>query len=298
MKSSSELNLNTSNISTSVPIRSTRTSRLRAAAASGSESSTPRKGNRSSSVTSLVEDTKTKTYRNSKIIERDKLKKSPTTRQNHEEKENLKSSSTSCFNDIGAIKSKPKHSINKSTLEKEKGKNVVSSLASYKKDAHNYTDEKKSRNNLKCNPSAINGIERNGEVEQFDKFAQVEPSLCNAHKDLRLNDKVTELSNVKCSTVASSNVENRLPGLKYNDSNHNDSYQNVTNTQMKHDSDSVVPTSQEIESGGLLGVVCVRKVERFSELLSNLCSPYEAELLFEDILADNEGNRDELVSTL
>lgn len=277
---------------------------MRAAAASGSESSTPRKANRSSSVTSLVEDTKTKTYRNSKIIDRDKLKKSPNARHNHEEKENFKSASTTCFNDIGAIKSKPKHSINKSTLEKEKGKNVVSSLASYKKDAHNSTDEKKPRNNLKCNPTAINGIDPkclikiNGEVEHFNEFAQVEPSICNAHKDLRLNDKVTELSNVKCSTVASSNLENRLPGLKYDNliNNHNDSYQNVTNTQMKHD--SVVPTSQEIESGGLLGVVCVRKVERFSELLSNLCSPYEAELLFEDILADNEGNGDELVSLL
>ncbi|KAM3966427.1 LOW QUALITY PROTEIN: supervillin [Aphomia sociella] len=67
----------------------------------------------------------------------------------------------------------------------------------------------------------------------------------------------------------------------------------VVNIVKLENSGEVVPkVVKDEEVGGLLGAVCVRKVERFSELLSNLCSPREADILFEDVLVENgiDGN--------
>lgn len=70
------------------------------------------------------------------------------------------------------------------------------------------------------------------------------------------------------------------------------SEENVINNYLFTASDSVVPIQLEESDvgGGLLEVVCVPRVERFSELLSNLCSPCDADILFEDILVGNEDN--------
>ncbi|KAM3966431.1 uncharacterized protein ACR2FA_012740 [Aphomia sociella] len=119
LKSSSEVNLNTA--STSVPIRTTRASRLRAAASVHSDSSpSPRKSNRSSSVQSLLEDGKNKTPKSSKIVDRDK--RSNLNKRQSNEKENMKVAAPASFSDkeIGAIKMKSKHSTNKTILEKDK----------------------------------------------------------------------------------------------------------------------------------------------------------------------------------
>ncbi|XP_052741917.1 uncharacterized protein LOC112053498 isoform X3 [Bicyclus anynana] len=298
LKSSSELNLNTA--STSVPIRTTRTSRLRAAAANSSEScQLTKKTNRSSSVQNLLEDEKNKTQKTAKIIDRDKTRTNSNRRQSHE-KENLKSASTTCFpeKDNGAIRSKLKHSNNKSNLEKDKinlvispkGKSVDEKNSSKKEDKKtrvsvteaikidSLTDDDKSidvddiLNDILGNKSNSNSLER----ERFDVL----------YNDLIDDNKVKiEVNDVP--------VQNNVAQEKELKISHKNSYIPIKESIAVSRTDDpvkvetcVVPKNVKTEVG-LLGAVCVRKVERFSELLSNLCSPREADILFEDILVEN-----------
>lgn len=308
LKSSSDLNLNS--ISTSVPIRTTRASRLRAAAANQSDSSlSPRKSNRSSSAQSLLEENKNKSPKNSKIIERDKNKSSPNKKTSHQ-KENQKSISPSCVSDkeIGAIRSKPKHSISKNILEKDKLNLLVSSSKV------NNVDE---TNGLKIENTENTVIEsnesKNSDIESKDNTSVdlrvhgeeiLNEILLDKSISLSLEkEKFEDLFN-RC--VIEDEKEEDFSQLNntnnYSDSNHT----NVLNIShksnipiiqepvvkkidviVKLEDSVVVPMGVKDEVGGLLGAVCVRKVERFSELLSNLCSPCEADVLFEDILVEN-----------
>lgn len=296
LKSSSEISLNT--VSTSVPVRTTRTSRLRAAAASNLECSTSRKSNRSSSDTSLIDDIKNKTNRNSKIVERDKIKVSTNKRQSNAEKENCKSTSTTCFNEIGAIKSK--HSNNKNLLDKDKSKKVVNSnRLNANIDGHNGLSAEKI-DNLNLQESLVisnvhNGIENkllvNGDgCENIAQKELLENDIKvkhdNLNSKLNTNGKVFK---VNCNSASDDSESNNYSG------NINIDYETqllskdkVTTTLKNDPCESALDKSANRNEGGLLGAVCVRKVERFSELLSNLCSPNEADLLFEDILADSE----------
>ncbi|KAG7295776.1 hypothetical protein JYU34_020830 [Plutella xylostella] len=275
LKSSSELNLNIG--SSAVPIRTTRTSRLRAAASVQESTLSPKKNNRSSSVTSLIDDPKNKTPRTSRIIDRDKRSGR---RQSREEKENLKSASTTCVvqKDIGAIKTKTKHSIIKSNLEKDKSKNVVISprakaaspddkAKAVKKGI--VSDDKK--------PKPRHPVRVNSE-ELFNDLISDKPSTSenNEIEDI-FNDLVKEQTINPVEDVTVDLVNGSVnAGLK-------SEVPKIEEFKVEVAAIGEVP----VQEGGLLGVVCVRKVERFSELLSNLCSPCEAELLFEDILAEN-----------
>lgn len=245
LKSSSELNLAAA--STSVPIRTTRASRLRAAAAHHSDTcSSPRKSNRSSSAQSLLDDSKTKVPKTSKIIERDK-------RTNRRQSNEGKSAAT--IND--GAKSKSKHSIK---LEKDKSNFMTSPKIN---------DEKSSSktNSNEGKAKDIN-IHVNG-VEVFDEIIG-DTSL----------DKIDDLFNDL--VIGQSGVELKIGDTGLCGSHSFIAKVAVDNVKIES---SVVPKVEDVR--GLLGAVCVRKVERFSELLSNLCSPCEADVLFEDILVEN-----------
>lgn len=298
LKSSSELNLNTA--STSVPIRTTRTSRLRAAAATHPDASpSPRKSNRSASVQSLLEDAKTKSPKNSKLLDRDKVRSN---RRQSNEKENFKSASTTRFDkEIGAIKTKSKHSITKNILEKDKnnflmtspkGNNVDEKRSSKLDDSRhmNSINEEKKTNSDKYDRTNEKPLRVNSE-EFFNDIVN-EKDMSNSIDEERIDDLFNNLvvDDVETQNGIEINMNDQIldgNGLKYS---HNScipaadkaiDVNNVDNVE-----DSVVPKVKE-DVGGLLGAVCVRKVERFSELLSNLCSPCEADILFEDILVEN-----------
>lgn len=288
LKSSSELNLNTA--STSVPIRTTRTSRLRAAAANHSDSSLAlRKSNISSSVQSL-EDDKTNKPKSSKVLDRDKTKSVTNRRQSHE-KENLKSVSTTCFpeKEYGAIRSKPKHSINKNILEKDKTNFLVSTKGKVDEKSSSKLDVIKLRNSPKI-ANSVKEEERPLISDSSEElFNEILGDKCysgsletETFEDL-FKDVVADSDYLKNYVP----VETVPDNVKLNHSHKDyipDEDVDVNKVIVK---DSEVPKVVKSEEGsGLLGVVCVPKVERFSELLSNLCSPREADILFEDVLAE------------
>lgn len=298
LKSSSELNLNTA--STSVPIRTTRTSRLRAAAANSSEScQLSKRSNRSSSVQNLLEDEKNKTPKSTKIIDRDKTRTSSNRRQSHE-KENLKSASTTCFpeKDNGAIRSKLKHSTNKNILEKDKS-NLVVSPKRKNVDEKNSSkvDEKTSTVSVteETEVASNSNDEKNIDVDDILNDILGDKSNSSGSErdrfDVLYNDVIVENKTVEIKVNDVSVLDNDSPkdrGLKIS---HKSSYIPVKEAVSKTDDvvkveRSVVPKNVKTEVG-LLSAVCVHKVERFSELLSNLCSPSEADILFEDILVEN-----------
>ncbi|GBP61302.1 hypothetical protein EVAR_53215_1 [Eumeta japonica] len=302
MKSSSELNISVA--STSVPIRTTRTSRLRAAAASNSSDSSPRKSSRSSSVTSLLEDAKYKSLRNP-IVDRDKSKLETNRRQSYEEKENLKRNSGRNLleKEIGAIKTKTKHSISKNAIDKDKSKNlVISNKLSPGKESNSredrgnvkHEDSKKPLTNNKLYKNKVfsqnvitSSRNRDKRLKETNLTIKNPPNpISSTRKNvkLKINDEEYELLN--------SSDEPMLKNYGHKIASFNDEELglNVNDEAAKVKSEtsvSVVPILTENGPRGLLGAVCVRKVERFSELLSNLCSPGEADLLFEDILAEN-----------
>lgn len=292
LKSASEFNLNTA--STSVPIRTTRTSRLRAAAANHSDSSlTLRKSNISSSVQSL-EDDKTNKPKTSKVIDRDKTKSVTNRRQNHE-KENLKSASTTCFpeKEYGAIRSKPKHSINKNILEKDKS----SLLASTK---GKVVDEKSS--------SKLEVIKLRNSPEKTNNLEQEQTPLISASSEELFNEILADKRHsgsletktfedlFKDDDADSDIMKTYVPLENFSDKSklnhcHKDNIpdEDVAVSKVIVKESGEVPKVVKNEGGsGFLGVVCVPKVERFSELLSNLCAPCEADVLFEDVLAGNK----------
>ncbi|KAI8426062.1 hypothetical protein MSG28_005026, partial [Choristoneura fumiferana] len=308
LKSSSDLNLNS--ISTSVPIRTTRTSRLRAAAANQSDSSpSPRKSNRSSSAQSLLEENKNKSPKNSKIIERDKNKSSPNKKTSHQ-KENQKSISSSCVSDkeIGAIRSKPKHSISKNILEKDKLNLLVSSSKVNNVDktnglknenTHNAVIEDNESNNTDIESKENTSVHLRVNDEEILNEILLDKSISPSLE----KEKFEDLFN-RC--VMEDEKDQDFSPLNYTDNYSESNYSNVLNIShksnipiiqepvvkkidviVKLEDSVVVPIGVKDEVGGLLGAVCVRKVERFSELLSNLCSPCEADVLFEDILVEN-----------
>lgn len=299
LKSSSELNLNTA--STSVPIRTTRTSRLRAAAATQSDSTlVPRKSSRSSSAQSLLEGVKPKSPKNSKLLDRDKTRSN---RRQSNEKENYKSTpaTTRIDKDIGAIKTKSKHSITKTILEEDKnnfiktnskrkiidvksGSKVEESRNKYSVTEENLTNSTKSEiRNEK--PIRINS-------EEFFNDIVDEKDMSNSLEKERIEDLFNSLvvDDIENRNGAKALVNDVSidDGLKCsnNSSNHADVKAIDVNAVIVNVEGSVVPKVKE-GTGGLLGAVCVRKVEKFSELLSNLCSPCEADTLFEDILVEN-----------
>ncbi|XP_026746274.1 uncharacterized protein LOC113507610 isoform X3 [Trichoplusia ni] len=294
LKSSSELNLNTA--STSVPIRTTRTSRLRAAAASQSDTSpSPRKSHRSSSVQSLLEDAKTKSPKNSKLLDRDKVRAN---RRQSNEKENLKSASAMRFDkEIGAIKTKSKHSINKNILEKDKNNFIMTSPKEKNVDEKRSSklDESRNRNSIieekKTNSEKNeNKPEKPLRVKSEEFFNDIvnEKDMSNSidkFDDLFNNLVVDDGEIVNGIEIKIDDVTTNENGLKYS---HN---RCIPAADKAIDVNGYVEDSVETnvreDVGGLLGAVCVRKVERFSELLSNLCSPCEADILFEDILVEN-----------
>ncbi|KPI97232.1 hypothetical protein RR46_09139 [Papilio xuthus] len=300
LKSSSEINLNTA--TTSLPIRTTRTSRLRAAAANVDTSTSPKKtNNRSSSVNSLMEDDKTS--KNSKVIERDKVRTN--NRRQSNEKENLKSmATTTCVLDkeIGAIRTKLKHSINKNILAKDKSNFIVTSPKGKTVDEKNSpnNDEKKSLTDDNV-VNLIDGDKHENVDEIFNNILGDKTLSTSMEKETfeNLFNDIVVGNNIKDSTVErinealDANVMHQQRELKNNQKNSHIPI--VKDNKIVHKTDSyvnleercVVPKVKSADVGGLLGAVCVRKVERFSELLSNLCSPCEADLLFEDILVEN-----------
>ncbi|XP_028029048.1 supervillin-like isoform X1 [Bombyx mandarina] len=281
LKSSSELNINT--VSTTVPIRTTRTSRLRAAATNNGEfSPSPRKSNRSSSVQSLLEDSKSKLPKNSKIIDRDK--KNTTHRRQSSEKENK-----STFDkEIGAIKMKPKHSMSNYILEKDRINVILTSPKSKSAQEKNKLDHNRKNVSIENktkevydekSPLLVNGdlhmkFEKEHKIFDDDKIDDLFNSLViddvDRQIELRINNDVVE------EDLGLKNSHNTFTPTA-------DKAIDVNNVKIE---ESVVPKVKE-DVGSLLGAVCVRKVERFSELLSNLCSPCEADILFEDILVEN-----------
>lgn len=299
LKSSSELNLNA--VTTSVPIRTTRTSRLRAAAATHSDTSpSPRKSNRSSSVQSLLEDVKIKSPKKSKLLDRDKTR--PSRRQSNE-KENYKSVTATRFDkDIGAIKTKSKHSNKKTILEKDKTNFIMTSPNGKNIDEKSVLkiDEKKNTNSIK-EENLTNGkrIEVNNDKpsrmnseEFFNDIANEKDISNNLDKekieDLFNNLVVDDVENQNGLEILINNEVMADNGLKYSHNSYVPAAKKAIDIKVDKVKveDSVVPKVKE-DVGGLLGAVCVRKVERFSELLSNLCSPCEADILFEDILVEN-----------
>lgn len=258
-----------------MPIRTTRASRLRAAAHNSDTSPSPRKSKRSSSTQSLLDDGKLKI----KIIDRDKTK--TTRKTNDKEKENVKKAATTYDN--GAIKTKTKHST-KNILEKDKlnfkatspRNKIDEKLSTLDATRKGTNDDKniKDKSNIRLH---VNG------VELFDEIVGDNSNTNNLEED-RINDLFNDL-------VGQNGGE--LNGMKVNETGLNDSHihqHSLVNASSEGNGDSVVP--KEEENVGLLGAVCVRKVERFSELLSNLCSPCDADVLFEDILVENGINGD------
>ncbi|XP_068618233.1 uncharacterized protein [Battus philenor] len=310
LKSSSELNLNTA--STSVPIRTTRASRLRAAAANNVDPSTsPKKtNNRSSSVHSLIEDDKTKSNRNSRIIDRDKTRTH--LRRQSNEKENLKSCSTSSAVDKenGAIRTKLKHSINKNILAKDKSNLIVTSSKEKHDDEKNISNGDEKENTL--TEGDLVNLKDGGKIDNVDEIfnnilydknvsnSMEKETFENLFHDIVVGNNVNDNNiehKINNKTVNDDSLSNQQRELK---NNHKNSYIPVKETKISNKNDNyvnidnrcVVPKVKEVAVGGLLGAVCVRKVEKFSELLSNLCSPCEADLLFEDILVENGINGD------
>ncbi|OWR54667.1 hypothetical protein KGM_201940 [Danaus plexippus plexippus] len=274
LKSSSELNINIA--TTSVPIRTTRTSRLRAAAANNSDTcQSPKRSNRrSSSELSLLEDDKTKTSKNAKILDRDKTRINY--RRQINEKENFKSSLTTCFpeRDNGAIRSKLKHSTNKNIIEKDKNISLAKSPRERNVDGtgmKTMTDDSKLDNKDDGN---VDVDEILNDILADDKEKDRYQYLYN---DITVDSNIKV--NVSVSDEASSESE-----LKYS---HKNSCIPVKDKLVDNDSVKLVGVPNVKSDVGLLGAVCVRKVERFSELLSNLCSPCEADILFEDVLVEN-----------
>lgn len=270
-----------------MPIRTTRTSRLRAAAANNSDSSSlHRKSNRSSSVQSLVADSNSKSPKKSKIIDRDK--NTSLNRKQCNEKENK----NTFDRDFGAIKSKLTHSNNKNILEKDKSNLIVTNAIVKNVDENVKLDERKKGTNESSQEYSEEKIPliQNGE-EIFDEIEKdLTSSLDNDEiEDLFNNLIVDDVENE--NGIVELRINDRIPldesGLKdgYNSSMSPTEKKSIDVNNIVLE-DSVVPKVKE-DKGGLLGAVCVRKVERFSELLSNLCSPCEADILFEDILAEN-----------
>ncbi|CAH2090877.1 unnamed protein product [Euphydryas editha] len=302
LKSSSEINLNTA--STSVPIRTTRTSRLRAAAtSSGSDScQSPKKSIRSSSVLSLLEEEKNKTPKNAKIVDRDKTRLNSSRKQSHE-KENLKSPSTTSFpdKDNGAIRSKLKHSSNKNILEKDKSNCLVSSFKGKIVDEKNCIklDERKNRISLtdESKINCINDDEKSVNVDDILNDILGDKNLSNnSEKDKfedLYNDLVDDNTKIEIHVNDAYVEDDTLPQETELKSSNNSSYIPIKKTIAINKTDNTVKVEKGVvpkvvrSDVGLLGAVCVRKVERFSELLSNLCSPCEADILFEDILVEN-----------
>ncbi|XP_050351467.1 uncharacterized protein LOC126774154 isoform X2 [Nymphalis io] len=301
LKSSSELNLNTA--STSVPIRTTRTSRLRAAATNSSDScQSPKKSIRSSSVLSLLEEEKNKSPKNAKIVDRDKTRINSNRRQSHE-KENLKNSSTTSFSEKenGATRSKLKHSINKNILEKDKSNCIVISPKGKIVDDKSCLklDERKNRISLtdESKINCLNDEDKSVNVDDiFNDILGDKNQSINSEKDKfedLFNDLVDENKKIECQVNDVFVKDVTPPQNNELKTSYSNSYipiketvaVNKTNDKVKVDK-GVVPKVVESEVG-LLGAVCVRRVERFSELLSNLCSPCEADVLFEDILVEN-----------
>ncbi|XP_063363239.1 uncharacterized protein LOC134652016 [Cydia amplana] len=301
LKSSSELNLNS--ISTSVPIRTTRTSRLRAAAANHSDSSpSPRKSTRSSSVQSLLEDNKNKSPKSSKIIDRDKTKSTPNKRTSNQ-KENQKAIPDTCLSDkeIGAIRSKPKHS-SKNILEKDKLNLLVSSPKEKNVDENSCLKLEKTQfeiENIESKDSDENettGLHVSGEdiLNEVLLNKSISPSLEKEKFEHLFNTCVVEEDKVQTKQLNNNDnyLDNNLTNVL---NNSHKSYIPIMKEPaikkldviVKLEDSVVVPMVKDLEVGGLLGAVCVRKVERFSELLSNLCSPCDADVLFEDILVEN-----------
>ncbi|XP_053606861.1 uncharacterized protein LOC128673207 isoform X2 [Plodia interpunctella] len=280
LKSSSELNLNTA--STSVPIRTTRTSRLRAAATVNSDSSPSKKTNRSSSVQSLTDDAKPKSSKMSRIIDRDKPRIG--NRKQSYEKENFKHTTDK---DTGAIKTKPKHSTNKTILEKDRSNLIVSSpkgKSNYKleeRKTRNSSEEQKKVHSLKIEDKSKKTLH----IDEEQIFNDIlddkgfSDSLEKEKIEDLFNDLVVENKNA---------FDDKIELKTYIPISQEDNAVNKVVTIAKLEDSGVVPkVVKDEEVGGLLGAVCVRKVERFSELLSNLCSPREADILFQDVLADN-----------
>ncbi|CAG9561403.1 unnamed protein product [Danaus chrysippus] len=280
LKSSSELNINIA--TTSVPIRTTRTSRLRAAAANNSDTcQSPRRSprnRRSSSEQSLLEDDKNRTSKNTKILDRDKTRSNY--RRQINEKENFKSSSTTCFpeRDNGAIRSKLKHSTNKNIIEKDKNISLAKSPRERNVDGtgmKTLTDDSK----LVNKDDSVDVDEILNDILADDRGKDRYQYLYN---DLTVDNNIK--INVSVSDEASAESE-----LKHS---HKNSCIPVKDKLVDNDSVKLVGVPNVKTDVGLLGAVCVRKVERFSELLSNLCSPCEADILFEDVLVENGINGD------
>ncbi|XP_013190593.2 supervillin isoform X1 [Amyelois transitella] len=287
--SSSELNLNAA--STSVSIRTTRTSRLRAAATVHSDTSpSPRKSNRSSSIQSLTDEAKTKSSKHSKIVDRDKLRAA--NRRQSNEKENLKNTMDK---DNGAIQSKSKHSNNKTVLEKDrcnykvkspKGKN---NLKLGERKSRNSLSEQKTLDSFKIEDKIKEPL--NIDDEQIFNDILDDKSFSNSLEKEKIENLFNNL--VVEDQVTHNILDDNIGLKKYIPISQDENAVNKVVSIAKLEDSGVVPkVVRDEEVGGLLGAVCVRKVERFSELLSNLCSPCEADILFQDILAENgiDGN--------
>ncbi|CAK1544938.1 unnamed protein product [Leptosia nina] len=281
LKSSSELNLTTA--TTSVPIRTTRTSRLRAAASHSDSNSSPKKANRSSSVQSLLEDDKTKPIK-------DKTRPLSHRRQSRE-KENLKTISPTSCKEIGAIRTK--HSI-KNSIDKDKSNLLLSSSKKKNVDVKNNskldTTKKKTleaENVVRVENDDSNAdevfniilgdknVSNSLDKDQFEELYRDLVEESNVHAD------VNEIICHKKSELNYFNNENNIPFV-------DEEY--IKHKQL-HVRDGDVPKVNEV---GLLGAVCIRKVEKFSELFTSLCAPCEADVLFEDLLAE-DGSSDSRV---
>ncbi|KAL4711452.1 hypothetical protein ACJJTC_005576 [Scirpophaga incertulas] len=297
LKSSSEMNINST--TTSVPIRTTRTSRLRAAAACQSDSLSPRKSNRSSSVQSLLEDVK-KTTKYSKIIDRDK-QRLVTNRKQSNEREIVRKASGTCNSDkeIGAIKTKPEHSTNKIVLEKVKDNISKNNSKENIVDVTNLSkNEETTKKQLLIDTKLENFIIKDEPI--FNDILNADKELSDSLEKGKIEDLFNNLAvnqNIECNLDDDVIVENGTEGLKISHKDNipkEDIEVNKIDSYVKLENSGVVPKIvKNAEVGGLLGAVCVRKVERFSELLSNLCSPCEADILFEDLLVENgiDGNK-------
>lgn len=208
--------------------------------------------------------------------------------------------------EIGAIKTKPKHSTNKNILEKDKSNFLVSSPKGRNIQDRRSTkvDEKNARQSLE-ERKKIDSLNVQ-EKKQGPLLIDDEKIFNDILDDKSLSDslekeKIEDLFNNL--VVDDKKLQNEVLGNK---NSLKDSHKvsnipilqeaaavnKVVNIVKLEDSGVVPKVVKDEEVGGLLGAVCVRKVERFSELLSNLCSPCEADILFEDILVENgiDGN--------
>lgn len=291
-----------------MPIRTTRTSRLRAAAANNSDScQSPKKSNRSSSVLSLLDDEK-KSPKHAKIVDRDKMRINSSRRHSHE-KENLKVATTSFpEKDNGAIRSKLKHSNNKNIIEKDKNNFLVNSPKGKIVDEKSFLklDERKKSVPLtdESKISSLNDEDKSVDVDDILNDILCDKNVSNNVEKERFEDIYNDLIVNKSSEVKT-NISKGEKTLEKELKNYsNNSYIPIKESTAINKVDKVKNengvVSKLVKSEvGLLGAVCVRKVERFSELLSNLCSPCEADILFEDILVENGINGDSsLVSKL